>query len=238
MRLDKLLADCGFGTRTEVKKLIKSGSVSVEGQTKITPELHIDPETANVFVNGQRVLYKKFVYIMMNKPSGYISATFDKKLPTVIDLLPEEVKRFNPFPVGRLDIDTEGLLLLTNDGELSHNLLSPKKHVKKTYLAQLEKPFKEDYVKAFKEGIDLEDFKTLPAEIYPADENDPFGVEIVICEGKFHQVKRMVEAVSNKVVFLKRIKMKNLSLDPTLEVGQFRELTVEELNDLQNFDDM
>ncbi len=232
MRLDKLLSDCGFGTRTEVKKLIKSGAVKIEGCEKLSPDLHINPEETKIFVNGNPVLYKKFVYIMMNKPAGYISATFDKKLPTVVDLLPEELARFNPFPVGRLDIDTEGLLLLTNDGELSHQLLSPKKHVKKTYIAHLEKPLSESYKQIFKNGMDLGDFVTKPAEINFLSNDDPYIAEVVICEGKFHQVKRMFEKVSNKVVFLKRMKMKDLSLDENLKPGEFRELTEEEIKKL------
>lgn len=232
MRLDKLLADCGFGTRTEVKKLIKSGAVKIEGYGKLSPELHINPEETKVFVNGNPVLYKEFVYIMMNKPAGYISATFDKKLPTVVDLLPEELARFNPFPVGRLDIDTEGLLILTNDGELSHQLLSPKKHIKKTYITHLEKPLCESYKQIFKNGMDLGDFVTKPAEIKFLSNVDPYIAEVVICEGKFHQIKRMFEKVSNKVIFLKRIKMKDLSLDETLKPGEFRELTEEEIKKL------
>lgn len=232
MRLDKLLADCGFGTRTEVKKLIKSGAVKIEGCEKLSSDLHINPEETKIFVNGKPVLYKEFVYIMMNKPAGYISATFDKKLPTVVDILPEELSRFNPFPVGRLDIDTEGLLLLTNNGELSHQLLSPKKEVKKTYIAHLEKPLSESYKQIFKDGMDLGDFVTKPAEIKFLSNDDPYIAEVVICEGKFHQVKRMFEKVSNKVVFLKRIKMKDLFLDETLKPGEFRELTEEEIKKL------
>ena len=232
MRLDKLLADCGFGTRTEVKKLIKSGAVKIEGCEKLSPDLHINPEETKIFVKGNPVLYKEFAYIMMNKPAGYISATFDKKLPTVVDLLPEELARFNPFPVGRLDIDTEGLLLLTNDGELSHQLLSPKREVKKTYIAHLEKPLSESYQQIFKNGMDLGDFVTKPAEIKFLSNDDPYIAEVVICEGKFHQVKRMFEKVSNKVLFLKRIKIKDLSLDENLKPGEFRELTEEEIKKL------
>lgn len=232
MRLDKFLKDCGFGTRTEVKKLIKKNMVLVEGVLKPLPETHIDPENTEVFVNGKKVFYQKFIYIMLNKPAGYISATFDKKLPTVLDLLPEDVLFFKPFPVGRLDIDTEGLLLLTNDGELAHNLLSPKKHVKKTYIAKLENPPEKKYIEIFKEGIDLGDFKTKPANLEFLSESAPFLVKVTIFEGKFHQVKRMFEAVSNKVTFLKRIKMKNLELDENLSPGEFRYLTEEELKDL------
>ena len=229
MRLDRFLSECGFGTRKDVKKLIKSGAVKVEEVDSLSPETHIDPVAAVVFVNGQRAKYREFIYLMMNKPNGYVSATWDKKLPTVIDLLPEEYLHFEPFPVGRLDIDTEGLLLLTNDGDLAHNLLSPKKHVPKTYIAKVQNPVTDSDIEAFSEGLDLGDFKTLPARLEMMDE----FAKVTICEGKFHQVKRMFEAVGNKVLYLKRVKMKNLQLDESLKTGEVRELTEAELQDLK-----
>ncbi len=232
MRLDKYLSECGYGTRTEVKKLIKQGRVAVDGTSPIRPETHIDENSARVFVDGNQAEYRPFVYLMLNKPQGYISATWDKKLPTVIDLLPEEYLHFEVAPVGRLDIDTEGLLLLTNDGDLNHRLLSPKHHVPKTYIAEVEKPIGESDIKVFESGMDLGDFVSLPAELEIISNQAPFTAQVTICEGKFHQVKRMFEAVGNKVLYLKRIKMKNLELDPDLELGEIRELTLEELEDL------
>ncbi len=230
MRLDKFLAECGFGTRSEVKKLIKSGSVEVKGEGKLRPETHIDENSSEVFADGKRVIWRRFIYLMLNKPAGYISATWDKKLPTVIDLVPKEYLHFNVAPVGRLDIDTEGLLLLTNDGDLNHRLLSPKHHIPKTYIAELLKPVKAEDTGAFEKGMDLGDFTTLPASLEIVDEKI---ARVTICEGKFHQVKRMFEKVDNKVTYLKRIKMKNLKLDENLRPGEVRELTDEELEDLQ-----
>lgn len=232
MRLDKFLAECGFGTRTEVKKLIKSGCVEVKGDEKVRPETHIDENSSEIFVNGKKADYRKFVYLILNKPSGFISATWDKKLPTVIDLVPEEYIHFDVSPVGRLDIDTEGLLLLTNDGDLNHRLLSPKNHVPKTYIAKLLNPVKNEDIETFKKGMDLGDFETLPSTLEIISQNEPYTAKVTICEGKFHQVKRMFEKVNNKVLYLKRIKMKNLILDENLDLGKVRELTNEELEDL------
>lgn len=234
MRLDKFLSECGFGTRTEVKKLIKQGKVTVESVQKPTPELHIDPESSNIFVDGKKVCYREFIYLLLNKPQGFVSATWDKRLPVVTDLIPDEYRHFEAFPVGRLDIDTEGLLLLTNDGDLAHKLLSPKNHVPKTYIAQLEKPVKNSDFEVFEKGIDLGDFITLPAKLNVISDIEPYFAEVTICEGKFHQVKRMFEAVDNKVTFLKRIKMKNLCLDDDLKIGEVRELTENELKELKN----
>ncbi len=235
MRLDRFLAETGFGTRTEVKKLIKQGKVTVDGKPAAKSESHIDPQNAEVRVDGVVVRYREFIYLMLNKPDGYVSATWDKKLPTVIDLLPDEYAHFEPFPVGRLDIDTEGLLLLTNDGELAHRLLSPKHHIPKTYLAQLERATSDEDIEKFKAGVTLDDgYKTLPAELegFTAD-GEPWA-EITICEGKFHQVKRMFEAVGNKVIFLQRVRMKNLVIDEDLALGEMRELTEAEIEDLKS----
>ncbi len=232
MRLDKFLSECGYGTRTEVKKLIKSGRVEVKGTSLLRPETHIDEHSASVFVDGKLAEYRKFVYLMLNKPAGYISATWDKKLPVVVDLLPEEYLHFCPAPVGRLDIDTEGLLLLTNDGDLNHRLLSPKHHVPKTYIAEVQNPVTDKDIEVFKAGMDLGDFTSLPAELEVLSCEMPYMAQVTICEGKFHQVKRMFEKVDNKVLYLKRVKMKNLSLDPNLDLGEVRELTIEELEDL------
>lgn len=235
MRLDRFLAETGFGTRTEVKKLIKQSKVTVDGGLATKAESHIDPEKAEVRVDGVFVRYREFIYLMLNKPDGYVSATWDKKLPTVVDLLPEEYAHFEPFPVGRLDIDTEGLLLLTNDGELAHRLLSPKHHIPKTYLAQLKSAVEESDIAAFKAGVTLDDgYKTLPAELEGFTVDGEPWAEITICEGKFHQVKRMFETVGNKVLYLQRVRMKNLVLDEALELGEIRELTEEEISGLKN----
>ncbi len=229
MRLDKLLAEMGHGTRTEVKKLIRSGIVRINGMVITAPDTHIDPNSDSIFVAEKQIIYREFIYLMLNKPQGFISATWDKKLPTVIDLLPEEYRSYELFPIGRLDIDTEGLLILTNDGKLSHELLSPKKHVPKTYFAVLDKAAEPSDASAFKSGVVLDDgYKTLPAQL-KISENNPKEIELIISEGKFHQVKRMFEAVGKKVVYLKRIKMNKLSLDNSLSLGDIRELSEEEL---------
>ena len=229
MRLDRFLAESGFGTRSEVKKLIKNGAVTINDKTSTKPDIHVDCNSDTVKVGGETVRYRKFIYLMLNKPAGYVSATWDKKLPTVLDLVPEEYLHFEPFPVGRLDIDTEGLLVLTNDGDLCHRLLSPKSHVPKTYIAKTDIMPAADDVVTFEKGIKLEeDFTTMPAKL-EIKENGICNAEVVIMEGKFHQVKRMFEAVGKKVLYLKRIKMNKLELDESLDLGEVRELTEAEL---------
>lgn len=230
MRLDKFLCDAGIGSRKDIKKLIKAGEVRVEGKNPVRPEDHIDPEKDKIFFRGEIVCYKEFIYLMMNKPQGYISATFDKRLPTVLDIVPGEFLHYDLFPAGRLDIDTEGLLLLTNDGQLAHNILSPKKHIPKTYFAKISGKVTESDVLAFSEGVIIDgDIKTKPAilEILSADEVST--INLTITEGKFHQVKRMFEAVGKSVTYLKRIKMNKLSLDENLALGETRELTENEI---------
>lgn len=230
MRLDKFLTACGVGTRSEVKKTVKSGAVSVNGKVVTKADVHLDPNTDTVTAYGQKIKYREFVYLMLNKPQGYLSATRDGRTPTVMELVPDEYMHFEPFPVGRLDIDTEGFLLMTNDGDLAHRLLSPKKHIPKTYVAQIEKAVGEAETDAFREGVVLDDgYKTLPAELKSLSDTEPYFAEIVIHEGKFHQVKRMFEAVGNKVLYLKRTKMNRLSLDDNLELGEIREITEEEM---------
>lgn len=234
-RVDKILSNYGFGTRKEIKQLVRNGEVKVDGEVISDSGMHVDPKKSQIEISGQKLNYRQYIYIMMNKPAGVISATFDNRHETVVDILPEEYKCFELFPVGRLDIDTEGLLLLTNDGQLAHELLSPKKHVPKKYFAYIEGEVSEDDVKKFEEGILLDDgYKTLPAELYILDKGIKSSVEVVIYEGKFHQVKRMFEAVDKKVSFLKRVTMGNLVLDRELELGECRELTEEELTNLVN----
>ena len=230
MRLDKFLCDAGVGSRKDIKKIIKSGAVSVLGFDFVRPETHIDPEKDEVLLNGSPVTYKKFIYLMMNKPQGYISATFDKRLPTVLDLVPEGFLHYDLFPAGRLDIDTEGLLLLTNDGQLAHNILSPKKHIPKTYFARISGKVTDEDIEKFAQGITIDgDIKTKPATLEILSSGDISEINLTITEGKFHQVKRMFEAVGKEVIYLKRIKMNALSLDENLHLGELRELTDDEV---------
>ncbi|MEK4714181.1 MULTISPECIES: pseudouridine synthase [Sporosarcina] len=233
MRLDKLLSNMGFGTRKEVKILMKKGSVRVNEVAVKDAALHVDTVKDEVTVLGQKVVYKEFMYLMMNKPQGVLSATEDKRDQTVIDLLDEEYNIFEMFPVGRLDKDTEGFLLLTNDGKLAHNLLSPKKGVPKTYYAHIEGIVTEEDTKQFSEGVTLDDgYETKPGQLRILKSADISEIELTITEGKYHQVKRMFEAVGKQVVYLKRLSMGPLSLDETLALGSYRELTEEELQQL------
>lgn len=230
LRIDKLLANMGYGTRKEVKKLLKAGVVKVDGMTVKDAKTHVDPKKQIVTVWGEEVEYKPFIYLMMNKPKGVISATEDEVEETVVDLLEEEDRIFDPFPVGRLDKDTEGLLLLTNDGQLAHQLLSPKKHVPKTYEAIIDGEVTEEDVAAFRRGVVLDDgYETKPAELVIIRSGLRSDVQVAIKEGKFHQIKRMFQAVGKRVVYLKRIQMGPISLDETLEPGEYRELTDEEI---------
>lgn len=236
VRLDKFLADAGAGTRSEVKKFIQKGLVHVNGNLIKKPEQKIDKETDQVVLAGEEIgAAPEFVYYLLHKPSGCISATEDRKEKTVMDFVPD--KRKDLFPVGRLDKDTEGLLLITNDGALAHNLLSPKKHVEKTYYAVTEGKVTEEDVQKLAEGIDIGEKKnTLPAklEILSVKENPEnvwkSEIYLTICEGKFHQVKRMMEALGKKVVYLKRISMGSLLLPEDLKRGDCRLLTDSEMS--------
>jgi len=234
MRLDKLLANLGYGSRKEIKKMCRDGVIKVDGVVVKDSSFHVDPETQEVEILGNVVVYREFVYLMMNKPQGVISATEDLTQETVIDLLDPEYYPFKVFPVGRLDKDTEGLLLLTNDGKLAHELLSPKKHVPKRYFALIDETVTEKDVDAFAAGVTLDDgYKTLPAQLEILSRGKPSEVEIVIYEGKYHQIKRMFEARNKKVLYLKRLSMGPLVLDQELEPGEYRELTEEELKALK-----
>lgn len=236
MRIDKMLANLGYGSRKEVKGLLKKGAVKINGEIVKDAKEHIDPNQDIVIINGQEVVYKEFIYLMMNKPGGVISATEDNRDETVVDLLEMEDQVYEPFPVGRLDKDTEGLLLITNDGQLSHRLLSPKKHVPKTYFAVIEGEVTEEDIIAFRNGVTLDDgYETKPGELVILKSGLMSDIELTITEGKFHQVKRMFQAVGKRVVYLKRISMGSLKLDETLELGEYRELTDEELEELMNY---
>ncbi|MGI1804325.1 pseudouridine synthase [Exiguobacterium sp. TDN 0502] len=231
MRLDKLLSNMGAGSRKEVKLLLKAGAIQVDGEIVRDPKQHVDVETQHVLMYGEPVTYQKYIYLMMNKPPGVISATEDKRDETVIDLLFEDVTYFKPFPVGRLDKDTEGLLLLTNDGSFNHALMSPKKHVEKTYYAEVTGVLTQEDVEAIAAGVTLEDgYQAKPGKlvILSTTETDS-TLELTITEGKFHQVKRMMLALGKEVTFLKRRSIGRLELDPSLALGDYRELTKDEL---------
>ncbi len=242
MRLDRLLTQMGHGSRSQVKEMTRRGRVKINGQIEKSPERKVDPETDQVLVDDELVVYTKMEYYMLNKPQGVVSATEDGRYPTVVGLIEDAVRR-DLFPVGRLDIDTEGLLLITNDGAMAHNLLSPKKHVDKTYLACVKGNLPGDAAERFFQGVVLEDgTKTRPARLeikpelekeaaaaYPAKVSWDVVAELTIHEGKFHQVKRMFEAVGCRVVYLKRLSMGPLNLDEGLLPGQYRPLKEEEL---------
>ncbi len=233
LRLDKYLADAGVGSRSQVKILIKQGKVKVNHNQIMLPDYKIDTEKDIVEADGEVVSYKKFVYYMFNKPAGCVTATTDKSDKTVLDFF-KDVKAKGLFPVGRLDKDTEGLLIITNDGELSHNLLSPKKHVNKTYFVKTDIEITEDVLKKLEAGVDIGDEKlTLPAKATYASDNKN-ETYLTITEGRFHQVKRMYYALGAEVIYLKRISMGSLSLDNNLEMGCYRELTEDEISKLQS----
>lgn len=230
MRLDKLLSNMGFGSRKEVHQLQKKGAVRVNGETEKKASVNIDTEKDVVTVLGEPVVYRKYIYIMMNKPQDVLSATEDRHDRTVVDLLDPEFRHFKPFPVGRLDKDTEGFLLLSNDGKLSHNLLSPKKGIPKTYFAKVSGVVTEADIESFAAGVTLDDgYETKPGILKIISSNETSEIELTITEGKFHQVKRMFEAVGKKVVYLKRLSIGPLQLDESLPLGAYRELTDEEV---------
>lgn len=236
MRIDKMLANLGYGSRKEVKQLLKSGSVKIDDVVVKDAKQHVDPEKQTVTLNGEVIEYREFIYLMMNKPQGVLSATEDNHTETVIDLLELEDQVYEPFPVGRLDKDTEGLLLITNDGQLAHRLLAPKKHVPKTYFAVIEGEVTEADITAFANGVTLDDgYETKPGDLKILKSGIRSDIELTITEGKFHQVKRMFEAVGKRVVYLQRISMGPLELDETLELGEYRELTDEEIELLMNY---
>lgn len=234
MRLDKFLAHMGFGTRREVKILVKSKAIQVNNIIVKDSSMHIKETTDQVSVYGEVIEYKEFIYLMLNKPVGVVSATEDSRDQTVIDLLDEDVRHFEPYPVGRLDKDTVGLLLLTNDGALTHRLLSPNKDVPKVYFAKVEGIVDEMDIQAFADGVTLDDgYKTKPAILNILSKGEVSEIELSITEGKFHQVKRMFESVGKKVIYLKRLSMGALKLDESLMEGSYRELTEEELESIQ-----
>ena len=228
LRIDKYLADCGIGTRSEVKQYIKKKQILVNGSVIAKPDIKIDENKDEVYFQGKKVVYEKYVYYLFHKPQGCVTAKQDNLHKTVMEYFPEDLQKILA-PVGRLDLDTEGLLLLTNDGELTHHLLSPTHHIPKTYYAILDKPVPKEAISLFEKGIDIGDEKlTLPAELKLLNENDTFAAELTICEGRFHQVKRMFASVGCKVIYLKRLSMGSLSLGD-LPPGAYRKLTREEI---------
>ena len=236
-RLDKIISNLGYGSRKEIKALVKKGLVKVDGEVVKDNGVLIDPEKSVININGEDLFYREYIYLMMNKPDGVISATYDNREETVIDLLEVEHQVFNPFPVGRLDKDTVGLLLLTNDGELNHRLISPKWHVDKVYYAKIDKAVDEKDIEAFKNGITLDDgYKCKEGKLEIISSSDE-GAEVMVTiqEGKYHQVKRMFEALGKTVVYLKRTEFGGLPLDQELEEGEYRELTEDELALLKSY---
>ena len=236
-RLDKIISNLGYGSRKEVKSFAKKGLIEVDCVIVKDNGMLVDPEKSVIKINGEEILYRKYIYLMMNKPDGVISATHDNRDQTVVDLLELDHQIFNPFPVGRLDKDTVGLLLLTNDGELNHRLISPKWHVDKVYYAQIDKEVTESDVEAFKKGIVLDDgYKCMEAKLEILESSEEGSeIRVTIQEGKYHQVKRMFEAVGKKVTYLKRESFGGLELDEDLEEGEYRELTEEELELLRSY---
>lgn len=225
MRLDKFLSGMGKATRSESGKLARSGKITVNGVVVKKADVHIDPENDVVVLNGVTVNYKKYAYIMLNKPEGYVSATDDEREKTVLDLLGDEERRLNLFPCGRLDKNTLGLVILTNDGDSAHRCLSPKHHVDKIYKFESKFPLTLENVDALERGVDIGGYFTKPCKVKLC--SDTSG-EITLTEGKYHQIKRMLEAVDNKIIYLERISFGGITLDSSLERGQWRYLTDDE----------
>lgn len=231
IRLDRILAHMGFGTRAEVKKIIRQKRVAIDGKITNVINTQVIVDEQKITVDGIAVEYQEFFYFIMNKPQGVISATKDNMHKTVIDLLSLEDQKKDVFPVGRLDIDTEGLLLLTNDGQLTHKLLSPKKHVPKIYYAKVEGEVTKEDVKILAEGVTLSDgYVCMPAYLHIVNAGEISEIELTINEGKFHQVKRMMQAVGKEVVYLQRVGMGALKLPEDLELGAYKKATKEEIN--------
>lgn len=235
-RLDKIIASTGRWSRREVKNLTRQGRVLVDGIPARSAEEKADPETVEITVNGEVLAYRRFTWIMLNKPAGYLSATEDGKGATVLDLLPPELQKQGLFPVGRLDKDTEGLLLLTNEGGLAHELLSPKYHVEKVYYARVAGRLTEEDCRAFAAGMTLGDgLVCRPAGLEILAAGEESEARVILREGKFHQVKRMLACLGKPVVYLERVRMGNLPLDTSLSRGEFRFLTDAEVKALRNF---
>ena len=238
-RLDKIIASTGRWSRREVKNLVRQGRVLVDGVPARSAEDKADPETADIAVNGESITYRRYTWVMLNKPAGYLSATEDGRGPTVLDLLPPELRRQNLFPVGRLDKDTEGLLLLTNEGGLAHELLSPRHHVDKVYYVRTAGRLTEEDCRAFASGMTLDDgLACLPAGLEILSAGEESEAYVTLREGKFHQVKRMLAARGAPVLYLKRLSMGPLTLDDSLAAGAYRLLRAEEISALYRVCDL
>ena len=232
MRIDKLLSELGIASRKESAKVARSGGITVDGVVVRDTSKHIDPEGCRITYLGREIAYQKYTYVMLNKPTGYVSATDDKSLPYVTELLPDELRRRELFPVGRLDRDTVGLMILTNNGTLAHSLLSPKHHVRKEYRFTSAKPLDMEAEEAFKNGITLADgYECKSAELYL--DGDRLGGRIVLTEGKYHQIKRMIASRGNRVTSLERISFGEIQLDRSLSRGEWRFLTDKEIEILE-----
>jgi 16S rRNA pseudouridine516 synthase len=230
MRLDKFIVDSGLASRTEIAKAAKQGAVTVNGQTVRRASGHIDPVCDVVTYCGKQVVYREFTYIMLNKPDGYVSARTDDKSPTVLELLPPELQKIGLFPCGRLDKNTFGLMILTNNGPLSHKLLSPKNHVDKKYRFNVKFPISQNDVEALEQGVDIGGYMTAPCKVDMTDERSGY---ITLTEGKYHQIKLMAEAVHNQITFLERVSFGPVALDTNLSRGEWRHLTPEEQTALE-----
>jgi len=232
MRIDKLVSQSGFGSRKEVKAILRSREVSVDGEVVTDPQTRVNPDQSVIYVGSEQIKYERYVYIMMNKPAGVISASYDEHDDTVCDILDENDRWFDLFPVGRLDKDTTGLLILSNDGGFAHRALSPKKHIEKVYHAEIDSPVAGKDVAAFAAGITLDDgYRCMPAVLAPLTD---CLAEVIIREGKFHQVKRMFEAIGKNVVSLRRVRFADIVLDESLAPGEYRRLNDNEMAVIAN----
>ena len=234
MRIDKYISELGVASRKEAAKIAKSGGVLVDGVAVRDLSEHIDPEVQRVTFQGRELSYSRYVYVMLNKPAGYVSATEDSRLPVVTELLPEELRKRELFPVGRLDRDTVGMMILTNDGALAHLLLSPKRHVSKNYYFEAAEALPEGTEEKFRDGIVLADGYECKEAVIVLDEDRKSGI-ITLTEGKYHQIKRMVASFDNAVTYLKRISFATIPLDESLAEGEWRYLSSEEIKILQSF---
>lgn len=225
MRLDKFFSSQNLASRKEIKEMLKKGMITVNGNGNVKPEQKVDPEKDEICIAGKQVSYKQYIYLMLNKPEGVVSATNDRQHKTVLDLVPPEFYRPGLFPAGRLDKDTTGLVLITDDGELAHRILAPKNHIPKTYHARISAPVTEEEIAVFQNGITLKDgFTCLPAQMRILEEGEEPLVEIILWEGKYHQIKRMIAALGKRVLTLKRVQMGNLCLDSDLLPGECKEI--------------
>jgi len=230
MRLDKFIVESGLASRTEITKVAKNGGVTVNGQVVRRASGHIDPTSDKVTYLGKEVIWREFTYVMLNKPDGYVSATDDDKFPTVITLLPDELQRIGLFPCGRLDKNTLGLMILTNNGPLSHKLLAPKNHVSKKYRFTVKFPISEDDVQSLESGVDIGGYVTAPCKVEMIGEKEGY---ITLTEGKYHQIKLMAEAVHNQITYLERVTFGPIALDEGLGRGEWRYLTEDEQRSLE-----